>query len=316
MIYLLAFVVAFLSTYLLTPPVRSVALSFMIIDQTNHRKVHKKVITKLGGLAIFNGFVLAMIVSFFLEMHVLQSSLIPFIAIFISGVIILFLGIYDDVKGANAIVKFSVQIVSALILIKSGFLIDEIKTPFLTVSFGEGSIFFTILWVLGITNAINLIDGVDGLAAGIVLIVSLGLFAVLWLKQSSVLGMVMCMALAGSCLGFLQYNFHPAKIFMGDTGSLFLGFIISALAIESSCKSVVTISLLVPIIALGIPIFDTTFVFFRRLSKFSHPFRADDSHIHHCLLRRGFSQVNVVWILYSITILLSVIGLLFTLRFD
>lgn len=310
MIYFLLFMVAFFVAFLVTPSIRMIALRFYVVDKKNARKIHNKVVTKMGGAAIYAGFLLALTVAFLFEFEALKSSLFPCAAILISCSIIFLLGVYDDVRGANAFVKFSVQIVASLILIRAGFLIKAVDTTFGIIDMGYFSVPFTLLWIIGITNAINLIDGLDGLAAGIVFIVSLGLSFLLLYKGSSLLGAVMSIALAGACFGFLRYNYHPAKIFMGDTGSLFLGFMLATLAIEGSCKSMTTISLLVPIIALGVPIIDTTLAFVRRVGKHKHPFIADDSHLHHWLVARGLSQVQAVWILYSATIFLSLVAFL------
>ncbi|MFC1809405.1 glycosyltransferase family 4 protein [Candidatus Omnitrophota bacterium] len=310
MIYFLLFMVAFFVAFLVTPSIRMIALRFYLVDKKNHRKIHTKVVTKMGGVAIYAGFVLALMVAFLFEFNVLKNSLFSYAAIIISSSMILLLGIYDDIRGANSFVKFSVQIVASLILIHAGFVIESIDTTFGMVILGYFSIPFTLLWLIGITNAINLIDGLDGLAAGIVFIISLGLAFLLIYKGSSLLSAVMSIALAGACLGFLRYNYYPAKIFMGDTGSLFLGFMIAILAIEGSCKSMTTISMLVPIIALGVPIVDTMLAFGRRIKKRKHPFKADNSHLHHWLVGKGLSQVQAVWILYITTLFLSFLAFL------
>ena len=305
MTFFLMFIVYFFVSYLITPSIRLVALKFYVLDRKDDRKVHTKVITKLGGIAIYISFIIALLLGYLLEYELLKGTVFSLGAMVVGGTIIFILGVYDDVRGADAIIKFSTQIVATLILIKAGFLIERVITPFGVISFGYASIPITLLWVIGITNAINLIDGLDGLAAGIVSIVSLGLFTVIIYKQSSLLGAVMSISLTGACLGFLKYNWFPAKIFMGDTGSMFLGFIIASLAIESSCKSMTTISLLVPIIALGVPIIDTALAFIRRVSQRRHPFVADNSHIHHWLMKRGFSHYKVVILLYMVTLILT-----------
>jgi len=290
-----------------------VALKFYVLDRKDDRKVHNKVITKLGGIAIYISFIITLMLGFLLEYDLLKSNVFSLGTILLGGTIIFILGVYDDVRGADAVIKFSTQIVAAIILIKAGFLINRVVTPFGIIFLGYASVPVTILWIIGITNAINLIDGLDGLAAGIVSIVSFGLFAVIIYKQSSLLGAVVSISLAGACLGFLKYNWFPAKIFMGDTGSMFLGFTLAAMAIESSCKSMTTISLLIPIIALGVPIVDTGLAFVRRLSRRRHPFVADNSHIHHWLMRRGFSHFRVVLFLYFLTFVLTAIAFLFSL---
>jgi len=308
MIYSLLLALSFMIAFLATPIVRNGSLRFQVIDKKSRRKVHTKVVTKLGGLAIYVGFLLAMVIAFFSENGLFGSSLRDFGAIFISGSLILCLGIYDDVKGANAPIKLTAQILSAIILVKFGMVITSISSPFGVLDLGQLSIPATILFVVLITNAINLIDGLDGLAGGIVSIVCLGLFSIVTYTRADAFVACASISLAGATIGFLRYNFYPAKIFMGDTGSLFLGFILAALSIKGCCDGIEKISILYPVMALGIPIVDTFLAFVRRLIRRKHPFQADKSHIHHWFLKRGLSQRRTVLTFYLLTTFLTVVG--------
>lgn len=315
--YLLVFGSGLGAVMFLTPRIRKFSLKKRLVDKRDHRKAHKKVVTRLGGIAIYLAFTMAMGLAFLLERGPAMKEFVgEFIAMLAGGTIILALGIYDDIRGADAPKKFSMQIIAALILIVFGFKIAIVTNPFSqTIELGFLAIPLTILWIVGITNAINIIDGVDGLAAGVVVIVSSTLFLVS-LPQGNVPLAFLSAALAGTTLGFLKYNFSPAKLFMGDTGSMFLGFILAAMAIEGNRKSTVAVALLIPIIALGVPIIDTILAIIRRVLKGAHIFRADNEHIHHRLLHLGLSHKQVTLILYFITILLGLVAFACTLLKD
>lgn len=311
--YLLIFTIAAGVTFLVTPTIRYFALRFLLVDQRNKRKLHNRIITRFGGIAIYIGFLFAMIYVFTSssKFGLVQQDLIDYIMVIIASSLILILGIFDDAKGANALVKFSIQVLAALILIQSGFIVRIISNPCggSPIELGIFSIPVTILWLVGITNSVNLIDGMDGLAAGIIFIVSFSLFWMSFLT-GQIMSALFAIALAGSCLGFLRYNYPPAKVFMGDTGSLFLGFSVAALSILTNHKGNTAISLLIPaIIGMGIPIVDTSFAFFRRIAiKKTNPFRADKEHVHHLLLKLNLSEKKVVFILWAATALLSAVA--------
>ncbi len=209
--------------------------------------------------------------------------------------------------------KLVFQIVAAIVLIIGDVKIDAITNPFTKttklIQLGIFSIPITIFWVVGITNTLNLIDGLDGLAAGVAMIASLSFLFVAG-KFNYVPVMIISSIIAGSCLGFLPYNFNPASIFMGDTGALFLGFMLASLSIEGVMKSVATIAVVVPIIILGVPIFDTTFAIFRRLLNGKSIAEADKGHLHHRLLQMGYSQKKTVLILYFISAIFGLCAVL------
>lgn len=309
--YVLIFAIAFSVTYLITPSVRFFGLKFSVIDRKDERKIHDKVITRFGGIAIYVGFIFAMICSFFLNFGLGFQELAPLMKVFIAATLVLCLGFYDDVKGANVKIKLFVQTLAAFFLINSGFLVERISNPLGgVIELGILSIPITILWLVGITNAINLIDGMDGLAGGIVFISSAGLSIVFIMTHRLLIPAFSAIALAGAVLAFLRYNFNPAKIFMGDTGSMFLGFTIAAIAIMSSHKAATSISLLIPIIALGVPIADTTLAFLRRFINKQNIFAPDQKHIHHWLMGKNLTSKQVVVILLGITVLLNIIAVL------
>jgi len=304
--YLLIFAIAGSITFLITPTIRYFALRFSIIDRKGGRKVHNKVVTRFGGVAIYVGFLFAMLTIFLTELGLEGLDFGPFWTIIMASTLILVLGIYDDAKGANAKVKLFVQILAALLLIHSGFIVKTVSNPFgPPINLGIFSIPITILWLVGITNAINLIDGLDGLAGGIIFICSVGLFFA-FLLSGTIISAFFAIALAGSCLGFLRYNFSPATIFMGDTGSMFLGFSIAALAILTSHKTTTAIVFLIPIFGLAIPILDTSLAFTRRIVRKQSPFYADKEHIHHLLLKRNLTKKQVVYFLWAITLFLNI----------
>ena len=306
MIFFLIFAIALGVTFLITPTIRYVALKMAVIDKRNARKIHTRIVTRFGGLGIYFGFIFAMLSLFLVKFGIKGMDFTPLWAVVMASTMILILGMYDDARGADAKVKFFVQILAAFLLINCGFEIKMINVPWYgTLNMGIFSIPVTILWLVGVTNAINLIDGLDGLAAGIVFICLVGLFCkFLWLGMA--LPAFFAVALAGACLGFLRYNFPPAKIFMGDTGSMFLGFSIAALAIWTSQKASTAVVLLVPLLGLGIPILDTVLAFIRRVLRRQNPFAADKEHLHHLLLNRKLTEKQAVFVLWGVTGLLNV----------
>lgn len=296
------FMVSVIISLIMTPIVRKLAIRIGAVDiPKDNRRVHKKPIPLIGGLAIY----ISVLVTFFVFFEMDKTL----ISILVGGTIILISGIIDDIKGLSPKGKVVFQIISAIVLILGDVKIDAITNPFAksgtVIPLNGFSIPLTIFWVVGITNTLNLIDGLDGLAAGVAMIASLSFFAVAS-KFNYISIMLISIVLSGACLGFLPYNFNPAKIFMGDTGALFLGFMLAAISIEGVMKSVATIAVVVPIIILGLPIFDTTFAIFRRLLNGKSIAEADKGHLHHRLLARGYSQKKTVLILYTIS---SVFGL-------
>ncbi|MBU5436739.1 undecaprenyl/decaprenyl-phosphate alpha-N-acetylglucosaminyl 1-phosphate transferase [Tissierella sp. MSJ-40] len=295
--FIIPFFEAVIISLIMTPIVRKLAFKVGAIDiPKDDRRVHNKPMPLMGGVAIY----IAIVVSA-LTLLPIDKSLI---SIIIGGTIILISGIIDDLKGLSPKMKIVFQLSAGLVLILGDVKVDFITNPFSSESallyLKWLSIPITLFWVVGITNTLNLIDGLDGLAAGVAMISSLSLMLV-----ASKFGygniIILSAIVAGSCLGFLPYNFNPAKIFMGDTGALFLGFMLAAISIEGVMKSVATIAIIVPILILGVPIFDTTFAIFRRLLNGQSIMSADKGHLHHRLLNRGYSQRKTVLTLYGIS---------------
>lgn len=315
---------------IITPLIRLIAKKLNILDLPSKRKTHKKPIPLLGGIPIFIAFNLTIFLGILFNFeHLEKFYTSKWISIFIAQLIILGIGIYDDIKKTKPWVKFLFQIFAGSLLIVSGFGINLMTNPFTgnSVHLGFLSIPITILWVVGITNALNLIDGLDGLATGTSFIACITIFVIAYTYQNIGIALV-SLILAGSILGFLRYNFYPAKIFLGDSGSLLLGFLLAILSLKGSHKGAVMVAILAPILILGLPIIDTLLTMIRRFLKPVHSvnyqnengklknlfskglliFEADKDHIHHRLLKIGFSQKKVVIILYGICVILCVLA--------
>lgn len=294
---IMPFLVAALISLIMTPLVRKFAFKIGAIDiPKDERRVHNKPMPLLGGLAIYIGVIITSLL--FLP---IDNTLI---SILVGGTIILVSGLIDDIKGLSPKLKIVFQLIAGLTLILGDVKVDFITNPFTVnndiIYLNWLSIPITLFWVVGITNTLNLIDGLDGLAAGVAMISAISLTLVA--DKFGYISVILISAIiAGSCLGFLPFNFNPAKIFMGDTGALFLGFMLAAISIEGVMKSVATIAMIVPVLILGVPIFDTTFAICRRLLSGKSIMSADKGHLHHRLLAKGFSQKRTVLILYGIS---------------
>ncbi len=291
MLYL-TLLICFLSSVLLTPLVKKIAIKIGATDQPNQRKVHTKVMPRLGGFAIY---VSSMIGFYLLQPD--QQYMVPLLA---AGTIIVATGVFDDIFEISPKVKLLGQVIAAGIMIHGGVVVHFINLPFdIRLDLGYLSIPITLIWIIGVTNAINLIDGLDGLAAGVssIVLITISTMAIV---NGNAFVMAVGFAVLGSTIGFLVYNFHPAKIFMGDTGSLYLGFIISVISLLGF-KNITLFSLLVPVIILGVPISDTIFAIVRRIVNKKPLSAPDKSHLHHCLQRLGFSHKTTVLIIYAMS---------------
>ena len=302
---LLAFVVAFFFSFATTPIVERIAYIIGAIDiPKDERRMHKKPTPRIGGLAIIFGFMVA-ILCFGTMSRTLTATLVG------AGVIAI-MGVVDDCKNLDAKFKFVIQIIAAIIVIIGGDIRIDVftnpmiwsDTPYLILPEWL-SLICTVVWIVFITNAVNFIDGLDGLAAGVSAIMSLSLiFIAIRLGEYPVA--IVCAALTGACFGFLPFNFNPAKIFMGDTGSTFLGFILATLSVQGVFKSYAVISFAVPLLILGLPLFDALFAMLRRILHGQSPMVADRGHLHHRLIDMGFSQKQTVFILYAISGVLGI----------
>jgi UDP-GlcNAc:undecaprenyl-phosphate/decaprenyl-phosphate GlcNAc-1-phosphate transferase len=293
----IGFVAALFIALLLTPLVKRFAFWVGAVDAPNQRKVHSRIMPRLGGLAIF----LAFIGAYFIvspAIDTLQADVIK--GLLIGGTIVVIIGALDDRFDLSPKVKLLGQILAASVVVYNGVVIDLVNTPFgdTTISLSWLAVPLTIFWIVGVTNAINLIDGLDGLSAGVSAIATLTIL-VLALMMGNVTVVLLCVILLGSIGGFLFYNFHPAKIFMGDSGALFLGFCLATLSVLGF-KQATVVSLLVPIMILGVPLSDTFFAIMRRWVNNLPISVADKSHLHHCLLQLGFSHRTTVLIIYGI----------------
>lgn len=309
--YILSFAIAFIVAFSVTPLVRKLAFKVGAVDiPKDERRVHKQPIPRLGGLAIFIGFMTA--IAFIVISRIMDDGIFiadyRLLGLILGSTIIIIVGIIDDIKQLKAWVKLVFQIIAALVVVLSGIRIEEISNPFAPMGMtflGVLSIPVTIIWIIGITNAINFIDGLDGLAAGVASIASLSLLFISIFDHQ--LGAVfLTAALAGASLGFLPFNFNPAKIFMGDTGSTFLGFALAVISVMGMVKSYAAIAVAVPLLVLGLPIFDTAFAILRRLFNGKSIMEADRGHLHHKLLDMGFSQRQTVVALYIVSAFLGI----------
>ncbi|SHM60801.1 glycosyltransferase family 4 protein [Gracilibacillus kekensis] len=300
----IALLVCFLITTLLTPYVKKLALKMGATDQPDKRKVHEKIMPRLGGLGIY----ISIIIGSLLFLPKEKET----IFILVGATLIALIGVLDDIFSLSPKVKFLGQIIVAILTIFGGIKIEFLTLPFVDrLEFGIISIPLTILWIVGITNSINLTDGLDGLAAGISSIALLTI-STMALSIGNTFVALLGFIVVGSTLGFLLYNFHPAKIFMGDTGSLLLGYMISILSIMGLFKNVTFFSILVPIIILGVPILDTLFAIIRRI-LLKKPLSAPDKlHLHHCLLRLGFTHRQTVLLIYAMSCIFSTAAIIFT----
>ena len=301
---------------LLTPLLRTVALKVQVLAHPGPRRIHTKSVPYLGGIAIYLAFIIVILIVFYTNPQFKAGFSEKLAGFLIASTLIVILGVWDDVKHLGPLVKLLGQICIVLVLFAAGFRIKVLTNPFVG---GEihvplaFSVLITILWFLGMINAMNLIDGLDGLAAGITVIVSSALFFIS-LYLDNYLNVLLLAVLAGSTLGFLRYNFYPAQIFMGDAGSMFLGLTLASITLlGAQHKSATAVALLTPITALALPIFDTGMAIVRRALKKVPIFRADSKHLHHRLLKIGLDQRQIVIFLYMVTAYLGIFAFLFVL---
>ena len=305
----LALLTALVVSFLMTPVVKSFAYKVGAIDvPKDDRRMHKKPIPRLGGLAIFFGFMVSILL--FVEITPEMRSIL------LGSVIIVVLGVVDDICALPAMLKFVVQIAAALIPALNGVVIQAFSNPNIFSDnlywvLGWLSIPFTVLWIVAITNAVNLIDGLDGLADGVSAISATTVLVIALMGSELQVAIVMA-ALVGACVGFMPYNLNPAKMFMGDTGATFLGYILATMSIQGLFKFYAVISFAVPFLILGLPIFDTTFAFIRRIAHGQSPMHADRGHIHHRLIDMGLSQKQAVATLYVISAILGLSAVVLT----
>ena len=296
-------------SFLSTPLVKTLAYKVGAIDvPKDSRRMHKVPIPRLGGLAIFLAFLLSALIFADIDRQ-LQGILL-------GAVIIVVLGALDDVLALKALPKLIVQILAAGVAVYHGCVIQFISNPNVFsnatyVNLGWLSVPITIIWIVAITNAVNFIDGLDGLAVGVSSISAAALIVIALMVAETNIAIILC-ALFGACLGFIPYNMNPAKIFMGDSGSTFLGYILATLSITGLFKMYAIISFAVPFLILGLPIFDICFAFLRRIAHGQSPMQADRGHVHHRLIDMGFTQKQAVAIAYMLTAILGLAAVVLT----
>lgn len=314
--YLALFLIAAFGSGVLTPLLRRFCERHRLLDASrDQRRIHQKAVPRLGGVAIFVSIVVALcslaLVNNLLT-QTLRTDLKPILSVMICGLLVLLIGAYDDLRGANATVKFlSLGCVTALFYFLGG-RIEGLSIPLVGQVVLNPIVGFalTLVWVVGITNAFNLIDGIDGLATGSALFSSLVLLTTS-LIQGNARVTVIALALSGALAGFLRYNFNPASIFLGDSGSLLVGFVLAALSVQGSQKASTAVAVAIPILAFGLPVVDTGVTIARRLLSGKPIFKGDREHIHHMLLARGWSQRRVALVLYAVSAAFGLSAMLF-----
>jgi UDP-GlcNAc:undecaprenyl-phosphate GlcNAc-1-phosphate transferase len=318
-IYLFLFVIAFLLVIVVTPVTVILAKRIGAVDYPEARKVHTAPIPRLGGLAIAFSILLTISLGY-LRNPYLKNGL-PSVAGIVPGLLmILAMGVYDDVRNASPLAKLTVQIAAAAIAAAFGIKFQLASNPLAHqmldyFDLGRLSLPLTIVWIVGLTNAFNLIDGLDGLASGIAMFSSIALFLIS-LQQGAGLVTYFYATIAGATLAFLKFARHPATVFMGDSGATFLGFLLACLSVTGTQKSYTVAAFFIPIIVFGVPLFDATVTLIRRYLNRGRMFGADRDHIHHRLLAWGLNQRQVVLILYIISIFLGIIAFAFTVMLD
>lgn len=301
---IVAVLCAALLAYSITPAVRVLAYKIGAIDvPTDARRMHKRPTPRLGGLSIFVGFVVATLIF---------CDITPMlIAIWIGGAILCALGTLDDVFRLHWLIKLVVQFAVAGIALAQGVVINQFHLGDQYIQLGIWSIPITLLWIVGLTNAINFIDGLDGLACGVSAISSLSILCVMLLLGDTASALVIAI-LAGACIGFFPFNRHPARIFMGDTGALFLGYTFAVISVSGVFKLHTILSFAIPLSIFALPLLDTLSAIVRRLIHKKSPFAADRGHLHHKLIDLGFTQKEAVSILYAICGILGLVAVVFT----
>ena len=303
---LMAVLCAGLLSFCCTPLIRVLAYKLRAVDvPRDDRRMHKVPTPRMGGVAIFIGICLTILA--FCKMS-------PFIIASLFGTLIMVvMGVFDDIYSLNALLKLGVQVVAALIVALNGVSIRFISIGDKFYSFGNWSIVITVIWIVALTNALNLIDGLDGLACGVSIICSISLLFVT-LIVGDVQAALITAIIVGACLGFMPYNIHPAKIFMGDSGSQPLGFLLAVLSVQGVFKTSTVLSFLIPLSIFALPLFDTTIAIIRRILHGKSPFSADRGHIHHRLIDLGFGQKKSVRILYSVCGIMGCAAVLLSLE--
>lgn len=326
---IVAVVIALVMSYLLTPLARLLAIRFNVVDRPGERRVHDRTTPRWGGIAIYFAFVIAAVTAIAIDKHVGFDKQV--LGVLIGGTVVAIAGLFDDKYDFPPVIQIVFVLIGGFILIHFGGIISYISKPF-----GPGLEWFkpwlaiplTLIWVLGVTKTVDLMDGLDGLAAGICAIASATLlvmsFQALGNMQTVVIPItehadrvrlftavtIFSSALLGASLGFLRFNYPPAKIFMGTVGAQFMGFVLASTSVIGAFKVAALVAIAVPLLVLAIPIIDTAFVILMRALRGGKVYEADKTHVHHRLIERGLSHRQTIWVIYLLTALLSVVGLI------
>lgn len=318
----IAFMIAFLASFMATPHTIKIARKLGAVDTPkDDRRINKVTMPRLGGLAVILGFFISVIyllitLSIETKIDLIQNDMITKLIGFAAGALIIGITCFiDDVKGVHALVKLIAQIAAALVVVWSGIIIDTFEVPYIYKSnfWDAFNVIITVAWIVGITNALNLIDGLDGLSTGISIISCMSLLIIFALNGSPLISIVLITALGGALCGFLPYNFNPAKTFIGDTGSNFLGYCLSIISILGIAKKYTAIVIVAPLLVLALPIFDTVWAIIRRIAKGKNlkaVFEPDTGHLHHKMLKKGFTQKQAVLILYGISAIFGMFAII------
>jgi UDP-GlcNAc:undecaprenyl-phosphate/decaprenyl-phosphate GlcNAc-1-phosphate transferase len=310
--FLIPLLVSFAVAAITTPLVARAAVSLGIVDHPSERSVSRRLnMPLLGGLSVAGGLAAGLLAGVFFAEDLAYSPRVG--GLLLGGLLVIALGVLDDRRGLGAVPKLLVEVIAASIAIASGFRVEHLVDPITATSFSFPpwiSWIGTTLWIVGITNAVNLVDGLDGLAAGVGAIIGGTLTVIAW-QAGSPIGACVGLALLGALLGFLPYNFAPARIFLGDTGALFIGFVLALLALEGT-RRLALLTFVVPLLALAVPILDTGLSILRRLRRHASPFQADRQHMHHHLLAARGSARSAVLQFYFVTACFCLIALSFT----
>lgn len=318
----IAFTIAFMTAFMTTPFTISFARKLGAVDTPkDERRINKINMPRLGGLAVIVGFIVSVVyllVVMTIEGNINLSQenyITKLMGFIVGGLIIGIVCFVDDVKEVPAIIKLIAQIIAAIVVIKSGIRIDNLDIPFLNLPSPDNRIYdlITICWIVGITNAMNLIDGLDGLSTGVSIISCISLLMIFSLNGSPLISVVLITALCGSLVGFLPYNFNPAKTFIGDTGSNFLGYSLSIISILGIAKTYTAIVIIAPLIVFAFPLADTIFAIVRRLftgKSLKAIIQPDAKHLHHKMLEKGFTQKQAVLIIYGLTATLGMFAII------
>ena len=317
--YFTLLLLAAVSSFLLTPLARRVAFAVGAVDRPDPRKIHREPTARLGGLAVVAGYFLPWLAMYLIDNRVAQvvrnyDHLIG--SMILAGLTMFLVGAIDDIRGLRATTKLAIQILVAIGMYWGGFRITSFSSPFGgSIDLGWLSPVATILWIVGLTNATNLLDGMDGLVAGVAALMALSL-AIINIISGNIIVALITFTLAGATLGFLPYNYSPARIFLGDSGSLFLGVMMAAISTLSFFKAATASLIIIPFLLFAVPLFDTTQVVIGRLRRGQNPFSADKTHVHHRLLRLGLSQKEAAGILYAITAFLGASSIFLSWKTD